>query len=243
MNDAQIAVYPVDLRSADSGIPVASESTFTHPFDIGDPQFDTAAQAKWQRDDTTSTLQLFAQNTGGRAFLGGNDLAQSFRRAIQDDSSYYVLGYYVSANGTKPGWHPISVAVHEKGAPARFRNGFFFTTDQSAPSAPQEIALALSSPLDFTGVPVSVTWSGQNPGKLSGNMRAQFDLVMPANFVSVDESERNHMILDIAVVAKNLNGKIVADLSQRIDDHLQPQELEQIRNHGMTYRNGLQLPP
>ena len=41
MNDAQIAVYPVDLRSADSGIPVASESTFTHPFDIGDPQFDT----------------------------------------------------------------------------------------------------------------------------------------------------------------------------------------------------------
>ena len=243
MNDAQIAVYPVDLRSADSGIPVASESTFTHPFDIGDPQFDIAAQAQWQRQDTTSTLQLFAQNTGGEAFLGGNDLAQSFRRAIQDNSSYYVLGYYVSANGTKPGWHPISVAVHEKGAPARFRNGFFFTTDQSAPSAPQEIALALSSPLDFTGVPVSVTWSGQNPGKLSGNMRAQFDLVMPANFVSVDESERNHMILDIAVVAKNLNGKIVADLSQRIDDHLQPQELEQIRNHGMTYRNGLQLPP
>ncbi len=243
MNDAQTAVYPVDLRSTDVGIPVASESTFTHPYDVGDSQFDTAAQARWQRQDTTSTLQLFAQNTGGIAFLGSNNLAQSFRKAIQDDSSYYMLAYYVAQNGTKSGWHPISIVVHQKGSQARFRNGFFFSTDRSAPSARQEIALALGSPLDFTGLPLSMMWSGQNPGKLPGQVRAQFDLVMPANFASVDESERNHMIVDIAAVAKDSNGNIFANLSQRIDDHLKPEGLEQIRTHGMTYRNGLQLPP
>jgi hypothetical protein len=51
------------------------------------------------------------------------------------------------------------------------------------------------------------------------------------------------MVVDIAVVARNLHGDVAADLSQRIDVHLQPPGLEQIQHNGMTYHNGLQLPP
>ena len=102
MNDAQIAIYSVDLRSTTSRTS-EDENTFTHPYDIGDPQFDTAAQAQWKEGDTTSTLQLFAENTRGKAFLGGNNLVQTFRQATQDDSSYYMLGYYVSRSSTKAG--------------------------------------------------------------------------------------------------------------------------------------------
>jgi VWFA-related protein len=242
MNDAQIAVYTVDLKlTADSAS--AEQATFTHPYDVGDPQFDTAAQAKWQQRDTTSTLQYFADNTGGRAFLGGGNLVQSFRQAIQDNGDYYMLGFYVGKSDTKPGWHPISVKVEEKGAHVRFRRGFFFSADASVPSARQDIALALSSPLDFTGLPLSVTWSGEKPGKQAGHIRTQFDLVLPANVASVDKSESNHMVLDIAVVAQDSTGNVAADLSQRIDNHLKPDSLEQVRTHGMTYRNGLELSP
>jgi VWFA-related protein len=83
MNDAQIAIYSVDLRSTASGSGVAEQGTFVHPYDVGDPEFDTDAQAKWKSDDTTSSLQLFAANTGGEAFLGGNNLVKSFQQAIQ----------------------------------------------------------------------------------------------------------------------------------------------------------------
>lgn len=103
--------------------------------------------------------------------------------------------------------------------------------------------LALTAPLDFVGVPVSITWSGTGIGKSAGKTRVQFDLVMPANFTSVDESDRNHMVVDIAAVARNPNGDVVAELSQRIDTRLNPDGLEQIQHNGMTYRNGLQLPP
>jgi hypothetical protein len=212
------------------------------PSDIGDSQFDTDAQAQWQRQDTDSTLQLFAENTGGKAFLGGGNLVQSFRQATQDDSSYYILGYYVSRSA-KPGWHQISLTVSRKGAHPRYRNGFFLFRDTSAPSARQDIKLALTSPFDFLGVPVSVTWSGTDAGKSAGKSKMKFDLVMPPNFASVDESDQNHMVVDIAAVAKNLNGDVVAELSQRIDTHLKPDGLEQIQHNGMTYRNGLQLPP
>jgi VWFA-related protein len=241
MNDAQIAIYSVDLRATSSGIPM-DESTFTHPYDIGDPQFDTAAQAEWKIQDTSSTLQLFAENTGGKAFLGGNNLVQSFRQAIQDDSSYYVLGYYVARSSTKPGWHQVSVTINRKGAQIRYRNGFFLSRDASATSAREDMRLALTSPLDFVGVPISVTWSGRSAGKSTGKTRVQFDLVMPPNFASVDESDQNHMVVDVAAVARSLNGTVVAELSQRIDSHLKPDGMEQIQHSGMTYRNGLQLP-
>jgi VWFA-related protein len=240
MNDAQIAIYSVDLRSVASGISMSPGGV--RPSDIGDAQFDTDAQAKWKMQDTDSTLQLFAENTGGKAFLGGGNLVESFRQATQDDSSYYMLGYYVNRSA-KPGWHQISVTVSRKGAHPRYRNGFLLSRDTSTPSARQDIKLALTSPFDFVGVPVSITWSGRSTGKSAGKTSVQFDLVMPPNFASVDESDQNHMVVDIAAVAKNLNGDVVTQLTQRIDTHLKPEGLEQIQHNGMTYRNGLQLPP
>jgi VWFA-related protein len=242
MNDAQIAIYSVDLRSASSGT-MADENTFTHPYDVGDPQFDTEAQARWKRQDTDSALQLFAENTGGKAFLGSNNLVQSFRQAMQDDNSYYMLGYYVSRSSTKPGWHQIAVTTSRKGVHTRYRNAFFFSRDTSTTSARQDVQLALISPLDFVGVPVSVSWSGSRAGKSAGKTTMQFDLVMPPNFASVDESDQNRMVVDIAAVARNANGEAVAEFSQRIETHLKSDGLEQIQHNGMTYRNGLQLPP
>ena len=241
MNDAQIAIYSVDLRSPTVGIPISSGGV--RPSDYLDPQFDIEAQEREKRADTTNTLQLFADNTGGKAFLGGGNLIESFRQAVQDDASYYMLGYYVSSRNTKPGWHNVSVAVHAKGAQLRYRQGFFLSRDPSPASAWQDIQLALDSPLDYTSVPVSVTWSGREPGKAPGKATIRFDMVMPANFASVDESEDNHMVIDIAAAARKSDGEVVADLSQRIDVHLKAESLEQIRHNGMTYRNGLQLPP
>jgi len=241
MNDAQIAIYSVDLRSATVDIPISTGGV--RPSDAGDPQYDIGSQVHDTNLDTNSTLQLFAQNTGGEAFLGGSNLVQSFRQAVQDDTSYYMLGYYINSTNTKPGWHAVSVAVHTKGARVRYRNGFFVSRDTSTTSAQQDIQLALASPLDYTGVPLSVTWSGREPGKVPGKTRVQFELVMPAKFATVDESEQNHMVVDIATVARKENGEVVADLSQRIDVHLKSDSMEQIQHHGMTYRNGLQLPP
>jgi hypothetical protein len=36
--------------------------------------------------------------TGGKAYYNTNDLATSFKRAADDASSYYLLGYYLPRN-------------------------------------------------------------------------------------------------------------------------------------------------
>jgi hypothetical protein len=241
MNDAQMAIYSVDLRSTGSNTFMANGGV--RPSDVGDSNFDTDAQAQNKLQDTNSTLVLFAENTGGRAFLGGGNLVKSFQQATKDDSSYYMLGYYVSRSNTKPGWHQISVSINKRGAHARYRNGFLLSRDSSATTARQDIRLALASPLDFVGVQMSVTWSGTEPGKSGGKTKVKFDLVLPANFASVDESDQNHMVVDIAAVARNPDGNVVAEFSQRVEANLKLDGLEQIQHNGMTYRNGLQLPP
>jgi len=239
MNDAQIAIYSVDLRAA--SLSTAQNPGGVRPSEMGDTDFDSDTEARWKREDSSNTLRLFAENTGGKAFLGGADLIRAFREATQDDSSYYMLGYYLTRN-TKPGWHSISVTTVRKGVRLRFRNGLLVTRDASQPSARSDMQLAVTSPFDFVGMPVSVTLSGQKPDKSAGKTRVQFDLVMPPSFASVDEADQNHMIVDIAAVARNLKGEVAAELYQRIDSHLKADGLEQIQNNGMTYRNGLSLP-
>ena len=241
MNDAQIAIYSVDLRSSNTSTFMATGGV--RPSDIGDPQFDTDAEAREQRADTNASLQTFAETTGGKAFLGGGNLIQSFRQAVEDDKSYYMLGYYVSSGTTKPGWHEVSVTTRAKGAHIRYRNGFFLSRDASTTSAQQDIRLALNSPLDYTGIPLSLTWAGKEPGSAPGKVKIQFELVMPPNFASVDGSDNNHMVVDIAAAARDSKGVVAGDLSQRIDVHLKADGLEQIQHNGMTYRNRLQLPP
>jgi VWFA-related protein len=245
MNNSQIAIYSVDLRSLAAGNFQASSGTdqFTHPYEVGDPDFDKAAEANWTVQDTTTSLKLFAENTGGKAFTNTNDLSQAFREAVQDDSHYYMLGYYVDRTQTKAGWHKLSVNVNRKGIHARFRNAFFRSDQTNADSGRQEVRLALVSPLDFTGIPVTVTWSGRDAGKEPGKNKLSFDLVMPANFAFIDETEQNHMSVEILAVARNGKGEASGDMSQKIDTHLKPEALAQIQQNGMTYRSALQLPP
>lgn len=240
MNDAQIAIYSVDLRAASTGN--AQQPGGVRPSDLGDPQFDTDGEARLKRQDEGNTLRLFAENTGGKAFLGGANLAESFREATQDDSSYYMLGFYVNRT-SRPGWHPISVAISRKGVHPRYRTGFLLSRDTSTASARSEMQLAIASPLDVVGLPVSISWSGMAAGSSPGKTKVQFDLVMPPNFTSIDHSDQNHMVLDIAAVARNLKGEVITDLAQRIDTHLKSDGLEKIQTSGMTYRSGLQLPP
>jgi VWFA-related protein len=245
MNDAQIAIYSIDLRSlATSNLQAGSGSdTFTHPYDVGDPEFDKAAEERWETQDTSATLRLFAENTGGKAFTNSNDLIQGFRQAVEDDSNYYMLGYYVERSKTKPGWHKLTVTVREKGVHARFRNGFFLTEGHPTGYPREDMRLALISPLDFAGIPVTVSWSGNGPGREPGKNKVQFDLTMPAGFALVDEGDQNHMLLDVAAVARNAKGEAAGEASQHIDRHLNAEGLEQIRQNGMTYRGALHLAP
>src|SRR5262249_34935359 len=126
LQDANIAVYPVDL----AGVGLAGEGdAIAHGLiSTGADAAALSAVGTGRLGDPTSgkhqTMDTVAGMTGGQAFYNFNDSAEFFRRVRQDSSQYYMLAYYT--NPGKDGWRKLSVRVHHEGAQVRARTGFFF---------------------------------------------------------------------------------------------------------------------
>jgi VWFA-related protein len=69
-------------------------------------------------------LRAIADQTGGLAFVGSNDTRGNFARIVEDNSQYYILGYY-SPNAKRDGeFRSLSVRVSRPGLNVRARNGY-----------------------------------------------------------------------------------------------------------------------
>jgi VWFA-related protein len=125
LNDANIAVYPVDVRGLVNPLYIAADVRWMSP-NLVTRQMDLHAI-------TIGTFQTFAEMTGGRAFYNRNDLDKCFEDAAQDSVSYYLLGYYLDRTGAKTGWRELNVKVAAPHADVRARKGFFLTDSSADP--------------------------------------------------------------------------------------------------------------
>src|SRR5258706_8293910 len=117
MNDANIAIYPVDARGL-IGIPSMSAS-------IASQGLRRAAQPpKSLTPPNLDTMQILAERTGGRAFYNTNDLAGAVRNAVNDARVTYTLGFYPDGDEWDGKFHDIKVKDGRSGMDGRYRNGF-----------------------------------------------------------------------------------------------------------------------
>jgi len=241
LNNANIAVYPVDARGlVPVGMPDASVPS-THASMMNPaPVIQNALSAHM---DTIATLEQVAAMTGGRAFYNRNDLDGAFREAADDSSDYYLLGYYLDKANTKAGWRKLTVKAHRDGAHVRARDGFFLTRTLMDPSETRKMDLyvAMQSPLDYSALPVTVRIASiQNEG---GTRRVHFEIVLPANAATIDLDDGNRLNLDFAAVARDGKGDGKAMFSKTESAKLKPAGVQQIRDSGITYTDVLDLPP
>jgi VWFA-related protein len=232
---AQISVYPVDVHGL-------ANPTYAD-VSISNPEADFDSHNEWKVNETHDTLQQFAEATGGRAFYNRNDLKEAFGLAANDSRNYYLLSYYLDRRGKRPGWHQLNVRVHRDGVKVRARRGFLLALSDSKQTAESEVQIALSSPLDYTGIPINGQWQKVVPASEPGKMKVIFQLTMPANFAVIDEGDDNHFQVQFMAVARTATGAPANETSKTMDGHLKPDTVAQIRNSGMDYRGSLTLSP
>ncbi len=112
LNDANVAVYPVDARrliGAFSSRAADKQQSFT-----------TLSTVR----SMTDTMEVVADETGGRAYFNTNDLRGAMRRAIDDSRVSYVLGYYPTNTKWDGGFRQIKVEVKRRGVEVRHRKGY-----------------------------------------------------------------------------------------------------------------------
>jgi VWFA-related protein len=232
---ANVAVYPLDARhGANTSFAVFDSSRTDAP--LGQGAF-SGQKGRVQNEDQEiiAMFQQIAASTGGKPCFNRTDLSYCLKEFATDSRDYYMLGFYADKN-TKPGWHALSVKLDQK-AEVRHRKGFDFATTGKAQYS--DFQLALSSPLPCTGVQISGRFTSVE-GTV-GKRRAQFELDLPPQTISLGEHE-NALNLEITAMARGIDGKEVANLSQRIDRKLEPQQVALIRSEGIHYTNRLEMP-
>jgi VWFA-related protein len=245
MNNSNFAVYPLDLRGL-----VTTNITAADRVNVNAHNFARGTERRQAREmDTLSTFSTFADMTGGRAYYNTNDLARSFKLATQDSASYYLLAYYVDTNAVREkgtNWRKLKVKVDVSGVEVRARSGYFMNKPNDA-TLKDEIDLALSSPLDFTGLPVTVRWLDQGsdaPGDAQpGRRKVKFEVALPPDAATIDGSDNNAVSLKILASVRSSDAKEVNGIAQTITGHVTQETMRKMHATGFTFKSDIGLPP
>jgi hypothetical protein len=231
LNDASISVYPVDARGLMVFFPGANVSRIQG--------FGSFKQAIFEA--TRDTMVGFADMTGGKAFYNRNDLDVAFQKAADDSSTYYMLGYYLDKSA-KPGWHKLQVKVKRPGTEVRARNGFFVTDGKKVDNRKLDLAMALISPLDYTGLPLTVRWATTQTTE-GAKRKIHFQLNIAGAADLVDIANNNLVSLEVVAVVRTPTGNAADQLSQHIETNLKPDNLKIFQKDGLNYGNDVIVPP
>ncbi len=138
LNNADIAVYPVDARGMIAGAPGSTDwNNFYH---------------------TVGTMKELATNTGGQAFYNTNNMAQVMKAAVDNSNANYTLGFYPQNIRWDGKYHDLKVKVDQGGVDLQYRRGYFAVQEKPKDETKSEYALnrAIYGPLDSTGLGLTV---------------------------------------------------------------------------------------
>ena len=243
---ANVNVYSVDPRGVTSGMEDAIE--------LGGFPADGSISATGLMNEMRlehDSLRVVADETGGFAVLNQNDFRTGFTRILEDNSSYYVLGYYPTNDRRDGKFRNVQVKVLKPGLRVRARRGYAAPVparkadaakDTPARTSP-ELREALDSPIPVSGLTISAFAA---PFKGAGNndaiaMAIEVDgaalkfTQTPAGTFAND--------LEVTLFAADAAGKVKDGVRDVLNLALRPQTHEIVRQGGFRIIRRLQVPP
>jgi VWFA-related protein len=202
--DAKIAIYPMDPGG------VRTQSMFTAEARVRQPGNIPRMGQAIDREDTLrqgeqQVLKDLADATGGQACIGDNDLGDCVKKAVDDASSYYELGYYPDAGDFRGEYHHITVKTTQPGVHLSYREGYYArpldAAENKAAPGPQDAdprlrQAACEDPLTSTAIllmakPITPDEAGA----------AKYFLAIDARMLSFTPQEAGIRELGVAVAA------------------------------------------
>jgi VWFA-related protein len=226
VNDANMAIYPVDARGLMVGSTYNAETR-------GNARGMTKAPAMVGVKNQ-QTMEELASRTGGHAYYNTNDLAKAIHTAVDDSRVTYMLGFYPVDESFDGKFHKIDVQVERKGVHIRYRKGFVdlpeFPQDEKARKT--ELADAAWSPLDASGIGIlaKVSPSQAKPGSL------EIMLVIDTTQVSLQQqADRWVGRLDVLLIQRDDAGKPYNGLDDTINLNFTAESFQKFLKNGFVY--------
>ena len=188
-------------------------------------------------------LRALAEETNGYAAVNSNDFTGAFDRIVRDNSSYYVLAYYPSANRRDGRFHRIQVRVSRPGVTVRARRGY--VAPRGTPPAPKatsagaspEILEALNSPIQVSGLTMRVfaaPFKGTAPNA---------SVVLGVELNGRDLSLGSGGKVELSYVAVDTAGKTRGGRTDTLTLNLRPESRTRVEQSGIRTVNRFDLAP
>jgi len=246
-NRAGVSFYGVDARGVGAGLDEAIDLTGL------DDDFQTDNGMVKVMDDTRRSqdfLRTISQETGGFAVLSRGDLNGSFARIIQQNSSYYLLGYYPKNDKRDGKFRKVDLRVKRPGLEVKARGGYTAPKGKasardtaSASKAPADMRSALESPLPVSGLGLRV-FAAPFTGPSKKASIAIIVEVEPGR-LAFQPSEAGAFSEDVDIIISpvNASGKALEGTRDQIPMRLSLANYDKVRQYGFRVARRLDLPP
>jgi len=227
---ANIAVYPLDVSELVNPANAAAN--------IGRPR-----PSHVNLDMHVANLENFADVTGGRFCTHNIDAKQCFDEAAKDSSDYYLLGIYDRSGTERPGWRKLSVRTARTGVQIRARNGYYLGGQHEPENDAKLMEMALFSPFDYTGLPISVKVTGMMEGSKPGMKKVFFLYTIPPAAIRVDQAQGSQLKVEFAAAARDSKGKMVGTFSRVVEGKMNLTQEQQVQQKGILFTGAMELAP
>lgn len=197
----------------------------------------------------TSATRL-AFSTGGN--VCDEDPAMCIKRPLAD-THYYLLGFYLHGEH-KPGWHALKVTVHQPKTAVRAREGFVFgesaelntlnTIDKDvlvvASRKDDALRVALSSPLDYTSIPLRLQWSVTST--LGKDVQVELVVSSPPGGIEANADDMS-LNVDFLAFFKPVGAKEGQPFPSTLKTVLNPEQQRTFAKTGFRFRNVVTIAP
>jgi VWFA-related protein len=242
---ANVSFYGIDARGLGAGLDESIEISGI-PDETNDS---TAIQNEVRRGQ--DSLRSVSSETGGFAVVNQNDLNGAFERIIQENSNYYVLGYYASNDKRDGRFRNVQVRVARPGATVRARKGY--TAPKGArPSTAAgkgveaqmsaEMREALASPIPSRGLGVSM-FAAPFVGTAPKSSVALVVEVDPDKLTFVEQGGTFNEDVEIHVLAIDAAGKVQGGGRDVAPLRLHAATHALVVKNGLRVTRRLELPP
>lgn len=249
-NRASVSIYTFDPRGLASFYMTAVDHVAPALADAEQAAREAAYRAS-QR-----SLEELARGTAGLFFHDNNDLDRGLTAALNDMSSYYLIGYQPHRDDFdlvhgRPRYHTIEVKVLRPGLHVRSRAGFAgvpdSATDSPARSGADQLRTALFSPFQANGFPVqlsafhSAPWNNKTKQR-TAVLRAMLAIDAHALSFADAPNGRKRLSLEIAAGLWDGDNKVAASSDKTFSDEMTTGEANDLAASGLLYGFDMVLP-
>ena len=235
-----MAEHHIDPRVSDYGL--IGRDTFMEPSYLKGRDAVLDAQAARRRAllGPGEQLRFIAEQTGGVATIGNNDLNAGFRPALEDQRGYYLLGFEAPAEKETSAWSQgrFKIRVKRSGVRLRARRGPFGPADPrggSPDTSGDPLLMAALSPFGATGMTVRLTALFGHDVETGPYIRTLLFIDTDGLTFARGEDGRHESRADIAQVAVGDNGQALGSWGRTVTLSLTDAQLEDARTHGLVY--------